>query len=1660
MLQSVNSDNEHITLRSLLQSYRDQATSNALRGKVFEDFVTKYLMHDPLHYGRYEKVESYYEWAKEREGWNKNDIGIDLVAKLRNQEGYVAIQCKFYQVDHQISKKDIDSFIAASGKDIFKYRLLVDSTEVELSDNVNAMIKGQAIPVYRIDLCHMENSRIDWQIFATKQEVVLKSTKKPRPHQEEAIKKVCEGLQEADRGKLIMACGTGKTFTSLKIAETLAGKGKRVLFLVPSLALVSQTIREWTADAQVPLRSFAVCSDTKVGKRRKNQDDIVGMETSDLVLPATTDAKALAKEACENLADAMTVIFSTYHSIQVISDAQKEHGLPEFDLIICDEAHRTTGAVLGTDKRESEFIKVHDNRIIRGKKRLYMTATPKIFTDKIKRKADLSDTVLASMDDEKIYGKELHHYTFAEALEHKLLSPCKVIILVVNEKEVSQSIQHLITDKNYELILDDRTKINGCYRALTKMDLKLDLEDDPNPMRRALAFCKDIDTSERICKEFKKEKVQESLRALHKNYKDTPPLNCTFSHIDGTFSAKERTKQLDWLKEDAGENTCRVLTNVRCLSEGVDVPALDAVLFLHPRKSQIEIIQAIGRVMRRAEGKKRGYIILPVGVPAGIPPVQALENNPKYDVIWQVVNALRAHDESFNKIIHHMSIKQDVSYALDIIVPSQKATSEDTTVVIDDLPIRSKSEYSGLNIGSPTYESFHGYKPEEELSLFSQYPDVIRAAIVKRNYDSSYWKRWATNVADLAQNHITRLTEVLTKSETETRRVFNGFMTELRNNLNTTLSEENAIEMLAQHLVTRPVFDALFEGHQFVQGNPISCALQRVLNILDKVTLKEESQDFKTLSRDVQFYTRGITSLEAQQNLIVKLYNEFFRYAFPRTVEKLGIVYTPIEVVDFIIHSVDDVLRNEFGKSLGSRGVSILDPFTGTGTFITRLLQSDLIKPEDMEYKYRYDIHANEIVLLAYYIAAINIEATYHGLMKGDYIPFKHIGLADTFQTLKEKNLIDGMLKENSEYLELQKKLNIEVIFGNPPYSIGQKSENDNAKNTPYPILDKRISETYAAQSKASLIRGLYDSYIRAIRWASDRIKDRGVIGFVTNAGFINGSSMDGLRKCLVEEFSSLYIFHLRGNARTSGEQRKKESGGIFGEGSRAPIAISILVKNPNAQLHGKIYFRDIGDYLNREEKLTIIEEFKSIDGITRSKQGWKIITPDKHGDWLSQRDDSFKSFLAIGDKGDKKGHGKKFFENFSCGIITSRDAWAYNASREALAKNMNNMIAFYNSEVERFNDTYVHADHKARTRAVNDFINTNAEKISWSHNVKQELVRETIFELEEKCFTQSLYRPFTRQWFYYNRVFNERVYQMPRIFPIGQTVENRVIQITGIGANKDFSVIMIKTVSDFHVIENGQCFPRYIYEDTTVSKSKNEKQTHLFTNSIEENQTTGLQKRDAITDEGLDHFKAAYPNETITKDDLFYYVYGLLHSEDYRSRYADNLCKELPRIPCVKSADDFWKFVTAGRELGHLHMNYEDVELYPVTFKKGNPKQTEISNPEEFYYVTEMKFSGDSKEKDKSTVFYNSNITITDIPLEAYEYIVNGKPALEWVMERQCVKTDKNSGIVNDANRYAVETVGNPAYPLELFQRVITVSLETMKIVKNLPKLEIRETE
>ncbi|PXX08948.1 hypothetical protein C8R27_14118 [Nitrosomonas ureae] len=733
----------------------------------------------------------------------------------------------------------------------------------------------------------------------------------------------------------------------------------------------------------------------------------------------------------------------------------------------------------------------------------------------------------------------------------------------------------------------------------------------------------------------------------------------------------------------------------------------------------------------------------------------------------------------------------------------------------------------------------------------------------------------------------------------------------------------------------------------------------------------------------------------------------------------------------------------------------ILDPFTGTGTFITRLLQSGLIDRQQLAYKYQNEIHANEIVLLAYYIAAINIEAAYHSIMGGDYEPFNGICLTDTFQLHEKDDLVSNMLVANSTRRKKQKALDIRVIMGNPPYSAGQTSANDKNANIAYPKLDESIRTTYAAHSTATNKNALYDSYIRAIRWASDRIGDSGVIGFVTNAGFIEANTADGLRKCLAEEFSRVYVFHLRGNQRTSGELSRKEGGKIFGSGSRAPIAISILIKNPKAAEHGQIYMHDIGDYLSREDKLARISAFKSINGIKKAS-GWQPITPNKHHDWIGQRDSSFSEFISLGDKRDKESDA--VFENYSRGLETNRDAWCYNFSKQTLSLNIERMISFYNSEVERYISYCVNLTREKYPN-IEEFVNSDPTKISWNRSLKADLNRKKVFSFNLDALSQCVYRPFSKQWVYYNQNLNAYVNQMPRIFP-DATADNRVICVTGRGATKDFCAFISDTLPDLEMVSKSQCFPLKLYEkNSSQSESSEFGDMHGELFEIDQpsesiNADGQYTIKDGITDAGLAHFKSAYPIEIINKEDVFYYIYGLLHSEDYKKRYADNLSKELPRIPCVKKASDFWAYSQAGRDLAELHINYESVEPYAVNFANGGLFMNQFEDKD--YRVEQMKFGKKGKETDKSTVIYNHKITMTHIPLEAYEYIVNGKPALEWVMERQAVTTHKESGIFNDANDWAIETMNEASYPLKLFQRVITVSLETMKIVKNLPRMDI----
>lgn len=1626
----------------ILQHYRDKSFSERDKGDRFERLIQAYFQTDPTYSNTLKYVWMWNEFPGKKDFGGK-DTGIDLVA-LTFEGDYWAIQCKCYKEDGRINKAEVDSFLSTSSRDFkndqlqtvsFAKRIWVSTTN-NWSSNAEETIRNQNPPVTRINLTDLQQAPVEWERLQKGITGDLARTTKKTlfNHQEKALNKTHDHFIENDRGKLIMACGTGKTFTSLKIAEHETNSSGVVLFLVPSIALLGQTLREWSSDANEPIKPICICSDSRITRQKGNSNDDTDFSVVDLAFPASTDVKSVIKQfkAIDRTSKkGMTVVFSTYQSIDVIANAQR-HLLNEnnnnaiFDLIICDEAHRTTGVTLaGND--ESAFVKVHDNDFLQANKRLYMTATPRLFSDDSKSKADTSDAVLCSMDDEEIYGQEIYRIGFGEAVERGLLTDYKVLVLTLSENDIPQAVQKMVANSSNEINSDDASKLIGCLNALSKQvlgDNGLIKDTDPEPMKRAIAFCQNIKISKKITNTFN-DTSDVYLDSVEPKQREKL-VSVSSNHIDGSMNAPQRDELLGWLKStSADSNECRVLTNVRCLSEGVDVPALDSVLFLSARNSQVDVVQSVGRVMRKAPGKKYGYIIIPVVVPSDVEPSKALDDNDRFRVVWSVLNALRAHDDRFNATINKIDLNK---------------TKPDNILV------------GGVTHGIDGLDDTDSTKATREINnqlqmQFEQLQSVVYAKMVQKVGDRVYWEKWAKDVAKIAENQIDRI-NILIKREPKYQKAFNKFLNGLQKNINPSISESQAVEMLSQHIITKPVFEALFDGYSFVKNNAISSAMQAMLDVLEDQALDKDAQTLNKFYQSVKKRAEGIDNAEGKQRIIVELYDKFFKTAFPKMVEQLGIVYTPVEVVDFIIHSVNDVLQKEFDRSVSDENVHILDPFTGTGTFITRLLQTGLIKQEDLYRKYTKELHANEIVLLAYYIAAVNIENAFHdatedpedGIGKEKYIPFDGIVLTDTFQLGESDSdvLFSEMFPENSKRLEEQRKGPIRVIMGNPPYSIGQKSANDNAQNQSYDRLDSRIANTYAALSNAGLNKSLYDAYIKAFRWSTDRLdpENGGVIAFVSNGAWLDGNSTDGFRMSLEKEFSAIYVFNLRGNQRTSGELSRKEGGKIFGSGSRTPISITLLIKHPDNSKKAKIYYHDIGDYLSQNEKLEIIANFQSINKID-----WKTLKPNEHGDWINKRNDVFDTFIPIEPEKKFKPNTQSFFNTYSLGLNTNRDAWVYNFSKTGILKNMHNLIENYNKQVEEFIET--------NPANLNDFVTSDTKKVSWTVNLKKDLKKSIKHSLQSSVIQVSSYRPFTKQHLYFDRNFIERPSINKAIFP-NNDYSNLVICFSP-SANDGMALLITDELANLHFNGDSQCFPLYYYEE------REEVQGSLFDATTEDKYI----RRDGVSDFIWERAKKQY-GKSVTKEDIFYYVYGILHSPDYRERFVNDLKKMLPRIPLVDKPKDFKAFSNAGRKLAELHINYESVEPYNGV-EVQMPEDKLQMDAYEFYSVTKLRFNKikekiDGKMKsvdDKSTIIYNSRIKISNIPEKAYQYIINGKSAIEWIMDRYQVKVDKKSGIKNDPNDWSKE-VESPSYILDLILSIINVSVQTVDIVNELPKLEL----
>jgi predicted helicase len=1636
------------TFNKLLEKYRKVSFSEKDKGERFERLMKAYLLTDPKYAYKFKKVWLWAEFPGKKD-LGGSDTGIDLVA-LTNEGDYWAIQCKCYQESSTIDKPAVDSFLSTSsrhfqGEDLktysFAHRLWISTTN-KWGINAQDAIKNQNPPVSRINLYDLINAPLDWEKLdnGITGEVARTNKKVLRPHQTEALTNTNNHFKNHDRGKLIMACGTGKTFNSLRIAENETNGKGLILFLVPSIALLGQTLNEWYADALEPINAICICSDPEITKNRKKLEDIDTSSVVDLAFPASTNVESILHQfkGLETKSNkGLTVVFSTYQSIEVIAKAQKalEKTNPkyaQFDLIICDEAHRTTGVSLA-DEDESAFTKVHNNDFIKAKKRLYMTATPRLYSDETKSKAAQAEALLCSMDDVSLYGEEMYRIGFGEAVEKDLLTDYKVLILTLNENDVPPAVQKMIMDKESEINTDDASKLIGCINALSKQilgDEGIIKETDPEPMRRAVAFCQSIAASKKITNTFNvasDKYIAELPTEKHK----TMQLVAS-KHIDGTMNATDRNELLSWLKEEPNERECRVLTNVRCLSEGVDVPSLDAVLFLSARNSQVDVVQSVGRVMRKSPGKKYGYIIIPIVVPADVEADKALDDNERYKVVWTVLNALRAHDDRFNATVNKIELNKNRPEQILVGRPSHSFDDEGNPWHVDD-----------------DYVSYNSKNISDQLSLqFQHLQSVVFARMVQKVGDKRYWEQWAKSVADIATRQIERITR-LVHDEGKHQKAFDSFLKGLHKNINPSISEAEAIEMLSQHIITKPVFDALFENYSFVANNPMSQSMQKMLDLLEDQSFDKDAETLNKFYESVKMRASGIDNAEGKQRIIIELYDKFFKTAFPKLVEKLGIVYSPVEVVDFIIYSVADILQKEFGRDISDENIHLLDPFTGTGTFITRLLQSGLINSRDVARKYTSEIHCNEIVLLAYYIAAVNIENAYHDLLPDatSYQSFEGICLTDTFQLGESQDgekLFSEMFPQNSKRVQRQQKAPLRIIFGNPPYSIGQKSANDNAQNQSYPKLDQRIADTYAKQTSVTNKNALYDSYIKAFRWSTDRLdKTGGIIAFVSNGAWIDGNSTDGFRKSIEKEFTSIYVFNLRGNARTSGELRQKEGGGVFGLGSRTPIAITLLVKNPDVKTElalsgaeGKatIHYHDIGEYLTREEKLKIVSDLKTF---ANPQFQLKKIEPNKEGDWLSFRNDAFDNFIPLAPEKKFNLKSATVFNTYALGIVTSRDAWAYNFSKSKLIENINRSILYYNQQV----DLYKVKKSTNDKLKVEDFVDNNPVNISWSRSLRNDLSKSKKYVFNENSVIRSVYRPYCSPNLYFNRDLVNDMAVMPNLFPKGE-FDNLLICSSGLGSTKDFSVLISNKPMDYQTLFNSQCFPLYYYEENTS------KQKGMFD---EENKNDYI-RRDAISDFILERANNQYGTSTslsgrISKEDIFYYVYGFLHSKEYRETFANDLKKMLPRLPLLGEVKDFWAFSKAGRKLAELHLNYETVAPFAEAKVTGDASTGSATQ----YVVEKLRFP---KKDQKETIIYNSKITISNIPAQAYEYVVNGKSAIEWIMERYQVSTHKESGITNNPNDWATET-GNPRYILDLLLSVINVSVQTVDIVNSLPNVK-----
>ena len=1596
------------------------------KGNAFEDLTQIYIQTIWRSLGA--KV---WKWREEGNPLNpemKGDSGCDLVVKTRDGNLYM-VQCK----NHSESTLTKDGahlsniFQLAAENDIPKERVIFAYVARDVSHYAEETLETAGMCINESDF-----DSIDWG--PSFERGIKKTGKELRPYQKEAVKACVEGFkaekEEGKRqvGKLIMACGTGKTFTSLSLAKELSQEGPyNVLFLAPSIALVSQTFQEWNNEEDIA--SVIVCSDSTASKKKRGDDDEIDERLQDVPFPVSTDADTISQSWKTALASdyKLHVIFSTYQSVEAVKEFQEKTGV-KFDLTICDEAHRTA------TEEGSLFSKAVDPDYIETQKKLFMTATPKIYCDTraarkqkgSKGKEDKEERPeFYSMDDEEKYGPEFFRFGFGEAVDQGWLCDYRVLILAMRQRGVNPKIRDVIhgteaaKEERQALIKkrDGKKKEESRRAAQTKLDefenelstlagkiqgAYIDLSDleasnqgevrkafddlvsfrevgpgagfdssdlkEPHFAHSAIGFASKINTSKIIKQTFS----DPAFPAIG------PKIEC--KHIDGETRSDRRLKDLSWLKQGEKSDEIRLITNAQCLSEGVDVPALDAVVFFEKKVSQIGIIQAVGRVMRKAPGKEFGYIILPVILQDAQDPKGALENNKDFARIWEILQSMRSVDERLDAKINTLYLSRKRGRLKSV----KKKQAEDSEAPQQaELPL--------------------GFDEQLQRSLVS--------FILSKCGSSMYWDDWVSNISGSVKNMINEIDELADSPEIKPK--FEAFVGNLSKTLHKEQTKEDAVNLIAQFIVTRPVFSILFPASDF-DSNPISRALGSIADDF-KDAYSAYDKELGELKFSMEQAAKAVAKDPgARKRLVKNFYGKFYRKVFPKEADANGVYYTPEPVVDFMIKQTDRLLQRNFGKKLQDEGIQILDPFSGTGTFVTRLLANDLgvIDDEHIGEKYEEEIWANEIMPTAYYISTLNIEDA----MKqrtGEAKSFPGAVLTDTFLISEAKGMLDSSLfSQNSDRENEEEDRKIWAIISNPPYSENQKDANKNNPHAHYELLDNQITSALKALQEATNTQALNDSYVRAFMWASGRLKDKGVISFITNSGWLRNKTGEGLRRYFISKFNDIYVYDLRGNVNL---KDPKEGGNIFD--NKTPVAITFLVQNPDSGHTGQIHYASTPDSTTKEEKLSLLEEAKS------KEPEWQSLTMDGFGDWLGKRDDSFYSLLPMGIAQGKK-HIAGIFNIWSGGVKTNKDHWLYSFSKEDLLQNVGIFENFFNHELEKWKEWRSDGGRGKAEDVAKNVVGQDLTQIKWNREIYQLLDRVSVpLKTDGSYIRTTLYRPFIKKYLYFYKPLMNDPAQQLSLFPTSNS-SNLEICITD-GESHSFSCLMSNKIPDVKIasdLSGSQCFPLYRYQKSGLG--------------IE-----GYERKSAITDKALKMFREVYRgildfDSDKAKEQIFYYVYGLLHSEEYREKYQDTLGKVLPRIPF---SFHFKEFEKAGRELATFHVGYEQAPKWDGVTQVGEP-EGEIST---------MKL-----DEDNETLTVNKYLSFKDIPQEAFEYTVRGRSPLAWVVNEYQLTVEKKQGsyLVSDPNKSPISDV---SYVADLIPRLVTVSIRTQEIVDSLPSID-----